>query len=101
MPSNKMRIELPEEIAEKIEEQSQNEGTSRQHIIQHILEQHYSPTVVDNVDQEAEYLKRENKLLYEHVELLKGVSMLIASKQLLPAGEKRSRFARLKQWFRR
>jgi hypothetical protein len=97
MPSNKFRIELPEEIGDKLEEQSQDEGTSRQHIIQHIVEEHYSLALIDPQIQELEYLRRENKILYEHVELLRGVSLLIATYQ----EKKPSRFARLKQWFRR
>jgi|ERR1035437_1155190 metal-responsive CopG/Arc/MetJ family transcriptional regulator len=87
MPSNKFRIELPEELADRLEEQSQDEGTSRQRIIQRIVEEHYSsaPALIDTLDrelqelQELEYLRRENKILYEHVELLRGVSLLIAT----------------------
>ena len=56
-------------------------------VIQHIIDEHYSsPALVDQT-KEIQYLKRENQLLYDQVELLKGVSMLIASKQLLPADE--------------
>jgi hypothetical protein len=63
-------------------------------LLQRIVELYYS---AENNEKEIEYLKRENALLYEHVELLKGVAMLIATKQLLPSGEveqKKSRLSR-------
>ena len=86
MPSTKIRIEIPEKSTNKIEEQSQSEGISRQKIIQRIIEEHYSLTVSEP-DHELDYLRRENKILYEHVELLRGVSAMIMAKQLLPAEE--------------
>jgi uncharacterized protein YpmB len=109
MPSTKIRIEIPEESTNKIEEQSQSEGISRQKVIQHIIEEHYSLTVSDQDQQnqqELDYLRRENKILYEHVELLRGVSAMIMAKQLLPARDalelrkKPSWLARIKLFLR-
>jgi len=68
-------------------------------VIQHIIESHYSLVVPDQEsEQELDYLKRENKILYEHLELLRGVSAMIMAKQLpaLEPVEKPSWIVRLK-----
>jgi hypothetical protein len=89
MPSNKLRIDIPDTITTKLEEESQNDGISRQKIVQKILEGYYSPglELEEGEQKEIDYLRRENKILYEHVELLRGVSAMIMAKQLLPTEE--------------
>jgi hypothetical protein len=42
MPSLRIKIEFPDDIAELLIEQSQTEGKNRQKIIQSIIEEHYS-----------------------------------------------------------
>ena len=109
MPSNKLRIEVSNDITKKLEEESQTEGISRQKIVQKILEGYYLPSEEleePGEQKEIEYLRRENKILYEHVELLRGVSAMIMAKQLLPAEEalevskKPSRMARIMLFLR-
>jgi hypothetical protein len=98
MPSNKIRIELPEEIVEKIEEQSQNEGTSRQSVISGALDWFYNPVSklqeseqyrLDNIHK-AELLAAKEQELQElriMLEELRG-EYALATTKLLPAAEK-------------
>jgi hypothetical protein len=106
MPS--IRIDIPNELAEKVERDTIDSGESRRKIIQSIIKEHYSSALI--VDPEALQRKqelldaalRENEVLREHVELLRGISVMIMTKQLLPAGQvtkKRSLVGRIKQLF--
>jgi DNA anti-recombination protein RmuC len=96
MPSNKIRIEVSDDIAEKLEEQSQNEGKSRQSITEIALEAYYSPKT-----QETEQLRRDNihkdELLTAKDQELKELRIMLeelrgeyalATTRLLPAAEK-------------
>ncbi len=87
MPSNKLRIDISNDITKKLEEESQTEGISRQTIVQKILEKYYSGEDLELEQKEIDYLRRENKILYEHVELLRGVSAMIMAKQLISTEE--------------
>jgi hypothetical protein len=84
MPSTKLRIDISNDLTKKLEEESQTEGISRQTIVQKILEKYYSD---EEEQKEIDYLRRENKILYEHVELLRGVSAMIMAKQLISTEE--------------
>ena len=106
MPSNKLRIELPDEMAEKIEEQSQSEGTSRQKIIEGALDWFYNPVSklqeseqyrLDNIHK-AELLATKDQELQElriMLETLRG-EYALATTKLLPAAEKI-----MTPWYRR
>ena len=84
MPS--IKLDLSDELAEKIERDTIDNGSSRQKVIQHIIAEHYSLATTES-EPELDYLRRENKILYEHLELLRGVSAMIMAKQLISTEE--------------
>jgi hypothetical protein len=92
MPS--IKIDIPDELAEKVERETIDSGDSRQKIIQSIIQKHYSLALVDPESRELQRKQelldaalRENEILREHVELLRGVSVMIMTKQLLPVDD--------------
>lgn len=106
MPS--VKVELNDELAEKIESETLDSGRSRQKIIQDIIEKHYSLVPLNDnlvgLDVELRHTmelleasKRENEILQEYLDTLRGISVLIMTKQLLPAGAQEKR----KTWWTR
>ena len=98
MPSNKFRIELPDDVAEKIEEQSQSEGTSRQSVISGALDWFYNPVSklqeseqyrLDSIHKAELLAAKEHELqeLKTTLEWLRG-EYAVAMTKLLPAAEK-------------
>ena len=88
MPS--IRVDIPDELAEKIERATIDSGDSRQKIIQSIIKEHYSSVDPRELQHKQELLDaalRENQVLREHVELLRGVSVMIMTKQLSPTDD--------------
>jgi len=95
MPS-KLRIEVSDDIAEKIEEQSQDEGIPRSRIIQLAVEKFYSAEVqeterlqLDNIHKDELLTAKEQELkeLRIMLEELRG-EYALATTRLLPAAEK-------------
>jgi len=96
MPSNKLRVELSDDVAQKLEDQSQDEGIPRGRIVQLAVEKFYSAEV-----QETENLRRDNihkdelltakereiQELRIMLEDLRG-EYALATTKLLPAAEK-------------
>lgn len=104
MPSNKLRIEVSDDIAEKLEEQSQNEGKSRQSITEIALEAYYSPQKIEVTQLELELSLKDSLLKAKDQELQELRIMLeelrgeyaLATTRLLPAAEKI-----MTPWYRR
>jgi serine phosphatase RsbU (regulator of sigma subunit) len=96
MPLNKLRIEVSDELAEKLEDQSQGESIPRGNIVQLALEKYYSPQTqeteqlrIDNIHK-AELLAAKDQELQElrsMLEELRG-EYALATIKLLPAAEK-------------
>ena len=67
MPS--IRVDIPDELAEKIERATIDSGDSRQKIIQSIIKEHYSSVDPRELQHKQELLDaalRENQVLREH-----------------------------------
>ena len=96
MPSNKLRIEVSDDLAEKLEEQSQDEGIPRSRIIQLAVEKFYSAEVqeterlrIDNIHKDELLTAKEQELqeLRIMLEDMRG-EYALATTRLLPAAEK-------------
>lgn len=96
MPSNKLRIEVSDELAEKLEEQSQGDSIPRNAIIQLALEKYYSPQTqeIERLRQDNQYKEivmaakdQELQELRVMLEELRG-EYALATTKLLPAAEK-------------